>query len=190
MDKQEIQKSLQSDLYRYTGDCSFKSFIGCIINNSGFKYTFIFRKCQYYSQYKKYKIHYIIFRFLRRCYACKYGYQILGRTRVGDGLYINHIGSIVINPDAVIGSNVNLTTGVIIGEAQRGEKKGSPIIGNRVWIGANAVIVGSVKIGNNVLIAPNAYINFDVPDNSIVIGNPGKIIASERATDDYIDNIV
>ena len=36
--------------------------------------------------------------------------------------------------------------------------------------------MGGVKIGNNVLIAPNAFVNFDVPDNSIVIGNPGRII--------------
>lgn len=40
---------------------------------------------------------------------------------------------------------------------------------------------GGVKIGNNVLIAPNAFVNFDVPDNSIVIGNPGKIIKRDSS---------
>jgi serine O-acetyltransferase len=48
------------------------------------------------------------------------------------------------------------------------------------------VVVGNIKIGNNVLIAPNSYVNFDVPDNSIVIGNPGKIIPHENPTKDYI----
>ncbi len=48
------------------------------------------------------------------------------------------------------------------------------------------MIVGKIKIGNNVLIAANSYVNFDVPDNSIVIGNPGKIIHRENATEGYI----
>ena len=52
---------------------------------------------------------------------------------------------------------------------------------------ANSIIVGGVRIGNNVLIAPGAFINFDVPDNSIVIGNPGKIVERNSSpTDKYI----
>ena len=64
------------------------------------------------------------------------------------------------------------------------------VIGNNVWIGANSVIVGKVKIGSNVLIAPNTYINFDVPDNSIVLGSPGNIIPKENAVEGYILNKV
>ena len=64
---------------------------------------------------------------------------------------------------------------------------GYPIIGDNVCMNANSIIIGNVKIGNNVLIAPGAFINFDVPDNSIVIGNPGKIISrDESPTDKYI----
>ena len=55
-------------------------------------------------------------------------------------------------------------------------------------IGSNAVIVGNVRIGNDVLIAPLSYVNFDVPDHSIVIGNPAKIISKEEATKEYINN--
>ena len=75
-----------------------------------------------------------------------------------------------------------------IGQENRGARKGAPVIGDNVWIGANAVIVGKIEIGNNVLIAPNAYINSDVPDDSIVIGNPAKIIHNEKATEGYIQN--
>ncbi len=60
-------------------------------------------------------------------------------------------------------------------------------MGNKVWIGSNSVIVGNVKIGNNVLIAPNAFVNFDVPNDSICFGNPAKIIKKENATEGYID---
>lgn len=47
-------------------------------------------------------------------------------------------------------------------------------------------LVGGVKIGDNVLIAPGAFVNFDVPPNSVVIGNPGKIIPKEKPTEKYI----
>ena len=57
-------------------------------------------------------------------------------------------------------------------------------------IGANAVIVGNITIGSDVLIAPPAYVNFDVPDHSIVIGNPARIIHRENATEDYVCNRV
>ena len=59
-----------------------------------------------------------------------------------------------------------------------------------MWIGPNATIVGKIKVGNDVLIGANSYVNFDVPDHSIVIGNPGKIISKENATEDYIVNII
>ena len=42
----------------------------------------------------------------------------------------------------------------------------------------------------NVLIVPNSYVKFDVPSDSIVIGNPAKIIADKNATKDYINNII
>ncbi|MGL6039532.1 MAG: serine acetyltransferase, partial [Soonwooa sp.] len=61
---------------------------------------------------------------------------------------------------------------------------------DEVWIGPNAVIVGGITIGNNVLIAPNAYVNMDVPANSVVIGNPAQITPNNMATEGYINNKV
>jgi serine O-acetyltransferase len=97
---------------------------------------------------------------------------------------------IAINNETVIGKNVNITKGVTIGQTNRGNKAGTPTIGNCVWIGANATVVGHITIGDNVLIAPNAYVNENVPNNSIVIGNPCKIIYNEKATENYIINLV
>lgn len=116
----------------------------------------------------------------------KYGFEISNRAKIGKGFKIDHRGSIVINPNAVLGSNVNVTSGVLIGQQNRGKKKGSPIIGNNVWIGSNSSIVGNVKIGDNVMIAPGIFINFDVSANSIVFGNHGVIKKSLTATDGYI----
>ena len=65
---------------------------------------------------------------------------------------------------------------------------GTPVIGNRVWIGINAAIVGKIIIGDDVLIAPNSYVNCDVPSHSVVYGNPCIIKHRDNATDSYINN--
>ena len=112
--------------------------------------------------------------------------EIPGNTKIGPGFYIGHSGPIIINPAAVLGKNVNISHGVTIGRENRGKRCGTPTIGNEVWIGANAVIVGNITIGDDVLIAPLSYVNFDVPSHSIVVGNPAKIIARENATEGYL----
>ena len=101
--------------------------------------------------------------------------QILPETTIGEGFYIGHLGRIIINPKCKLGKNINVSTGVVIGQENRGKREGVPTIKNECWIGPNAVIVGNITIGNDVLIAPLSYVNFDVPDHSIVIGIPGKI---------------
>ena len=119
----------------------------------------------------------------------KYHIQISDRTTIGHGLFIGHMGYVVISHNAVIGNNCNINHGITIGETSRGSKKGAPRIGNNVWFGANSITVGKIEIGDNVLVAPGAYINFNVPSNSIVIGNPAKIIPNKNATSEYIKRI-
>ena len=86
-----------------------------------------------------------------------------------------HPYNITISPSAIIGRNVNIYKGATIG-LSGGKHPGAPQIGNSVQIGINSTIIGGVKIGNDVLIAPNTLVNQDIPDHSIVIGNPCKII--------------
>ncbi len=106
--------------------------------------------------------------------------QIPYSTSIDPGFRIVHFGAIVVNPNAIIGKNFNISQGCLIGNAQ-GKRAGTPVIGDNVCMNANSIIIGNCKIGNNVLIAPGAFVNFDVPDNSIVIGNPGKIIQRESS---------
>lgn len=109
---------------------------------------------------------------------------------MGGGIFLGHAYNITINPDAVIGNNCNIHKGVLIGQSNRGIKKGSPIIGNNVWIGINAAIVGNVTIGDDVLIAPNSFVNIDVPSHSVVFGNPCIIRHKENATEGYINHVL
>jgi serine O-acetyltransferase len=78
---------------------------------------------------------------------------------------------------------------VTIGATSRGEKKGAPTLEDRVWVGANAIIVGRVRIGREALIAPGAYVNFDVPPGAVVLGNPGKVV-SQTGSAGYVNNTV
>lgn len=114
--------------------------------------------------------------------------EIYGKCNIGPGLYLGHVYGITINADAIIGKNCNIHKGVTIGQENRGKRKGVPRIGNSVWIGVNATVVGNITIGDDVLIAPNSYVNCDIPSHSIVYGNPCVIKPRERATDGYINN--
>ncbi len=91
---------------------------------------------------------------------------------IGRGLFLADPFSVTINSNAVLGENVSLGKNVTIGKQNRGERAGSPTIGDGTVIGDNAVIAGKITIGKNVTIAANAYVNRDVPDNMDVFGNP------------------
>ena len=130
------------------------------------------------------------YRFRYQMICRKHGVEISRTTKIGKGLYVGHPYNITINGDAVLGDNINIHKGVTIGRENRGKRKGTPTIGNMVWIGINSTIVGKITIGDDVLIAPNSYVNCDIPAHSIVIGNPCRIICRENATESYIENTV
>ena len=175
--------NFKCDYYRMTGEkysFSIKSLINILFKNN-LKLIFLIRltanKTTIFSKFLKCYIY---------LFKRKYGIDMHPDTRIGEGLALSHAYNITINPEAIIGKNVNLTKGVTIGREPRGSRMGSPIIGNCVYIGINSTIVGNIKIGNNVLIAPNSFVNKDIPDNSIVLGNPCKIIPNKNATESYV----
>ncbi len=121
-------------------------------------------------------------------YAKKSHIEIPRTTKIGGGLYVGHVYGITINSAATLGMNCNIHKNVTIGQTNRGKRKGAPTIGNSVWIGIGATIVGNIQIGDDVLIAPNSYVNCDVPSHSVVLGNPCIIKPRNDATEDYIIN--
>ena len=175
--------AFKKDLYRYYG--GKETFKQWLFRPLEIKYLHAFRRCKTANPILK-----IYYKLKLRALSKKTQIQIPHSTDIGEGFYIGHCGRIIINPKAKLGKNINIATGVTIGQENRGKRKGAPTIGNNVWIGTNAVIVGNVTIGDDVLIAPLTYVNFDVPSHSIVLGNPGKIIPREFATVDYINKTV
>lgn len=174
---------IKSDLFRYGGETS-------IINGlriPGFRYMYFLRKA---ASCKRFSLKGMFYRSIINHLSYKYGFQIPVMTEIGKGFYIGHFGTIVINGKVKIGNNCNIAHSVTIGQANRGKFKGYPTIGDKVWIGTGSVIVGSINIGSNVLIAPNSFVNRDIPENSLVIGNPAKILKKQNPTDGYINYIL
>ncbi len=178
---------IQKDFYRESGKWLSTAEIWKKCINPNLHYIYLLRKCQ---QYNRQSLKGMFWRMVLRHHQIKYGFQIYPETEIGEGFYLGHWGALVINPKAKIGKNCNIAQGVTIGQANRGRNEGFPTIGDHVWIGANAVIVGNITIGNNVLIAPNSYVTSSVPNNSIVIGNPAQITPKENATEGYINHKV
>lgn len=182
---------IRADLYRYRGETSVRGLVAAYLQAPGFRYTFYLRKVAFYGARKRTfgLLPYLYNRLWLNHYRFRYGFEISPASKIGSGLYIGHFGGVVISPHAILGSNVNIAQGVTIGATSRGSRRGAPTLEDRVWVGANAIIVGKVTIGSAALIAPGAYVNFDVPERSVVLGNPGKIV-STSGSEGYINNVL
>ena len=175
----------KKDLYRYYGDAG-ESVKQRLFRPKELVYLSVFRKLQT----KLPAVLKVYYKLRLKRLSDRTHIQIPSCTSIGEGFYIGHCGRIIISQAAKLGRNINIAPGVTIGRENRGKRAGYPTIKDNCWIGTNAVIVGNITVGTDVLIAPLAYVNFDVPDHSIVIGNPGKIIPNENATKDYINRTV
>lgn len=181
--------AIQNDLYRRFGKNDFEINEYLKVNMiPQIKFMNTKRLVDYYRD-NNYLL-YIFYQIKYQHYKVKFGIDIPACVKIGQGFVIEHIGGITVNPQVVIGDNCSIYNGVTIGIEKRGKREGVPIIRNKVWIGANSVIVGKITIGENVLIAPGTFVNCDVPDNSIVLGNPSHIISNSQATKGYIENII
>ncbi|MBL0744024.1 serine O-acetyltransferase [Chryseolinea lacunae] len=174
----------QQDLYRYVRSTSSGAALRCFFKHPGFRFVRLKRLCESYSAVHPVGL---IARLWYKRMQVKFGFQVPHTCKIGPGFFMGHYGNIVFNQDAVVGANCNVAQGVTLGHVSRGSKTGSPTLGDRVWVGANAVVVGKISIGNDVLIAPLAYVNFDVPDNALVIGNPATIV-KDKGSAGYINN--
>jgi serine O-acetyltransferase len=150
--------------------------------SDGVKYMFYLRLCRCLKTQRPRILFWPLYRVAMRLftrYKYKFGCSIPHTTSIGFGFYIGHIRDIVINERAVIGDNCNISQGVTIGQANRGRRKGTPVIGRNVYIGPGAKIVGAVRVGNDVAIGANCVVTDDVPDHAVVVGVPGRVISFE-----------
>jgi len=104
------------------------------------------------------------------------GADIHPAAQIGKDFFIDHATGVVIGETAIIGDHVSIYQGVTLGGVSSEKGKRHPTIGDRVVIGANATILGNIKIGNNVRIGAGSVVLDNVPDDSTVVGVPGKVV--------------
>lgn len=158
-------------------------------NKGHFKSIFIlsfYRLISFFAVKEKYSLVWVLglplmvlYRVTVECFLCV---ELRGKTKVGKGLKIEHGYGLVINDNTVIGDNVHLRHSTTIGCKMNddGSQGPSPSIGNGVEVGANAVIIGGLVVGDNSTIGAGSVVLHDVPPNSVVVGNPAKIIKTKE----------
>lgn len=102
------------------------------------------------------------------------------RAQIGPGLLIAHCGNITLHPDVVIGSHCDLAHGVTLGTRGVGHE-GVPRLGDNVYVGTNAVLIGPIHVGRGARIGANSLVNRDVPDDCTALGVPAQIVSRRNA---------
>ncbi|HEY2746869.1 MAG TPA: serine acetyltransferase [Polyangia bacterium] len=103
------------------------------------------------------------------------GVSLPSHARIGPGFYIGHFGNIIVHPDTVMGERCSISQGVTIG-VLGGGRPGVPRLGNDVYVGAGAKILGPVTIGDGAIIGANAVVLDDVPPGATAVGVPARIV--------------
>ena len=109
------------------------------------------------------------------------GIEIHPGARIGQRLFIDHGMGVVIGETCEIGDDVVIYQGVTLGGTGKEKGKRHPTIGNNVVIGSGAKVLGSFVVGDHSNIGSNAVVLREVPDNSTVVGNPGRVVRRNGA---------
>ena len=141
-------------------------------------------KAQLYHKISKYfyqKKHFLIARYLSEKAKRKTGIEIHPGATIGKNLFIDHGMGVVIGETAIIKDNVILLHGVTLGGTGKETGKRHPTIGNNVFIGSGAKILGNITINDNVKIGANAVILKNVQENTTIVGIPGRITKRHKS---------
>ena len=164
-------KNLREDLKAYGGNWGAQGFWVMV--------TYRFGRWRYRVQPKFLRMPLSgLYRFLYKCTQIVTGIELPCEAQVGRNFVIDHFGGIIISGHAKFGDNCRIRNGVVVG-LKNVDNPTAPIIGNNVDIGAGAKLLGNIRIGDNVTIGANAVVLSDVPDNSIAIGIPARIISKQ-----------
>ena len=155
----------------------------------GFKFTVWLRITSFLCTRKLLLPIYAIAKLYYKHLVIKYGIQIPISTTIGKGFYMGHFGGIVVNGNAIIGKNCNLSQGVTIGMSNRGIRAGYPVLHDNIYIGPGAKIVGKVVLGSNCAVGANAVVTKDIPDNAVAVVIPAKVI-SYAGSANYVERTI
>lgn len=145
----------------------------------------LLRKCEYITNCKSglfWSVYNKILKYRYVVLSHKLGFSI-GFNVFGPGLCLEHYGLIVAHQNARVGGNCHVLQGVTIGSS--GSDK-APLIGNNVYIGAGAKILGDIKVADGVCIGANAVVVKDINECNITVGGIPAQKISNKSSDKYI----
>lgn len=152
-------------------DPASKNILYVIFLYPGFHALLFYRIAHFFSNLKLK----LIARLISQIARFLTGIEIHPGAKIGKRLFIDHGMGIVIGETTTIGDNCTIYHGVTLGGTGKDKYKRHPDLGNNVIVGCGAKVLGPIKIGNNVKIGANSVVLKEVPDNSTVVGVPGKI---------------
>lgn len=107
------------------------------------------------------------------------GIEIHPGAKIGRKLFIDHGMGVVIGETCEIGDNVTIYQGVTLGGTGKEKGKRHPTVKDNALISSGAKVLGAITIGANAKVGAGSVVLQDVPDNSTVVGIPGKIVVQD-----------
>ena len=166
---------IKSDLNRVIPTVHIGALLCVFIKEESFPYIFWYRTARFFRS-RNNRICFFVSRLVLRHFSRKTGLHISHNVQIGKGLNIVHVGNTYVHSDVVIGENCTILHNVTIGASFPGNPH-VPVIGDGVYIGANAVIIGGITIGSKVMIGANSVVTKSFPDNVVIAGVPARIIS-------------
>jgi serine O-acetyltransferase len=181
----QVLKSLAWDLERYCHRLEVGR-LQVILFSPGFHATMVYRLGHWLLPITRKKrglnvVVALLMAVLRRFTEIVTGIYISPEAVIGEGLLMIHFGGIVIGP-SIIGRNCEIFQQVTLGVAKSTEG-GVPKLGDRVYLAPGAKVLGKIQLGDDVCVGPNSVLVTSVPDRSVVIGNPGRVVAKTGSFD-------
>ena len=177
--KTSVIKYIKSDFERNHEGGSIIAFIKILFVPRGYVFAYqvwfrLLQDCKK-SKWKKYTVGIFVY-LIERHYEYKYGIHANANMSVGQGLNIVHGDGVFLNCRS-IGDNFTCYPGVMLGASgDASQRGGSPTIEDNVTIYTGAVVTGNVILHSGCVVAANAYVNTDVPENTMVAGLPARVI--------------
>ncbi|MBU0709515.1 MAG: serine O-acetyltransferase [Candidatus Omnitrophica bacterium] len=167
-------------------DPAAKSFLEVVLLYQGLHALVAYRVSHIF-----YKLHmFFTARFISQIARSITGIEIHPGAQIGKRFFVDHGMGVIVGETSIIGDDVLLYQGVTLGGTGLKQGKRHPTIGNNVVIGAGAKILGDITIGDKSYVGANAVVIKDVPPNSTVVGVPGRVTKQDgRKIEDSLDHI-
>lgn len=169
-----IKEDFQYKAHCFYNKSDFKSTMRVVISD-GSSAVILYRIARFFLKIKLGFIGYLFVYLNKVVNGCVIG----RRAEFGKGFVIMHPQGVVINGAVKAGEKVVIESGVVIGSAKNGYPVKVPTLGDDVFIGSGAKVLGDITVGNHTRIGANAVVVRNVPDGATVVGIPARVVSKK-----------